>query len=160
VKRTLVLALAATLFSGSITSAQHGPPADVTQLARGAERVVVATVMNVNAAFQVNEHGDELIVSRASIRVDAVLKRGPGAEETDLVVEVEGGTIGDLTLDVSDLPHLERGERAVLFLTRDRRGANVPYGRGQGILKLDSADRVKGSKLTVSEIREAVERAR
>jgi hypothetical protein len=61
---------------------------------------------------------------------------------------------------VSDLPRLERGERAVVFLRRNTRGAIVPHGRGHGILKLDPSDRVQGTQLTLSAVRRAVERAR
>ena len=155
--------LAASIFSLTLASpvaAQHGPPVDMTSLARGADRVVVATVTRVAPVFQTNEFGDELIVSRTHLRVDAVLKPGPGADDQPLVLELEGGTIGDLTLDVSDLPKLARGERAVLFLRRNSRGATVPHGRGHGILKLDSSDRIQGTPLTLSAVRQAVGRAR
>jgi hypothetical protein len=161
VYRTHVLILAATLALSVPVIAQHGRPSDLTGLARAAERVVVATVTRVEPVFQKNEHGDELIVSRTHLRIDTVLKGNrPAPEEEAVVVEVEGGTIGELTLDVSDLPTLERGERAVLFLSKNARGANVPEGRGEGILKLDPSDRVTGTGLTLAEIRAAVERGR
>ena len=162
--RTHVLILAAALALGAPLiaqhGAQHGRPSDLTGLARAAERVVVATVTRVEPVFQKNEHGDDLIVSRTHLRIDKVLKSNRPAQEEAVVVEVEGGTIGDLTLDVSDLPTLERGERAVLFLSKNARGANVPQGRGEGILKLDPADRVTGTGLTLAEVRAAVERGR
>lgn len=151
---TAILALAAPAI------AQHGPPVDLTNLSRGADRVVVATVTHVAPVFQTNEFGDQLIVSRTHLRVDTVLKSGGPSDDQNVVLELEGGTIGDLKLDVSDLPSLERGERAVVFLRRNGRGAIVPHGRGDGILKLDSSDRVKGTQLTLSAVRQAVERAR
>ena len=145
---------------GAVVVAQHGPPIDVTALARGADRVLVATVILVDPAFQTNEFGDELIVSRTHLRVDTVLKGGRQTDDEVVVMELEGGTIGDLTLDVSDLPSLERGERAVVFLGRNSRGALVPHGRGHGILKLESSGRVTGTQLTLAAVRQAVERAR
>jgi hypothetical protein len=148
------------LFASTPLVAQHGPPVDLSALARGADRIVVATVTQVTPAFQRNEFGDELIVSHTRLRIEAGLKGRGKAGEQDVVLELEGGTIGDLTLEVSDLPSLERGDRAVVFLRQNRRGAFVPHGRGQGILKLDSTDHVHGSHLTLSDVRQAVERAR
>lgn len=144
-------------------AARSGPSSDLMSLTRVAEKVVVGTVTRVEPIFQTNEFGDRLIVSRTHVRVDSVLKGGSGSgvrEGEEVVLEVEGGTIGDLTLTVSDLPKLERGERAVLFLRQNSRGAHVPHRRGQGILKLDSSDRVKGSALSLSAVRAAVEQAR
>jgi hypothetical protein len=120
--------------------------------ARGAERVVVGRVASVNAAWQVNDFGDRLIVSAVHVTVDETLK---GQTQQTVDVEVEGGTIGDLTLRVSDLTTFRPGERAVFYLTRSRRGTLVPYMRGQGLLKLDGANRVAGSNTTLDQIRAA-----
>jgi len=159
VRTTRVLLVSMFLLAAPV-AAQHGPSIDLTSLARGADRVVVATVTRVAPVFQTNEFGDELIVSRTHLHVDAVLKPDRRTDEQTLVLEVEGGTIGDLTLEVSDLPTLQRGERAVVFLRRNSRGAIVPHGRGHGILKLDASDRIKGTQLTLSTVRQAVERGR
>jgi hypothetical protein len=158
--RTARVVLVSMSLLAAPVAAQHRPYTDLTSLARGADRVVVATVTRVAPVFQTNEFGDELIVSRTHLHVDAVLKSGRGPDDQALVLEVEGGTIGDLTLDVSDLPTLQRGERAVVFLRRNSRGAIVPHGRGQGILKLDASDRIQGTQLTLSVVRQAVERGR
>jgi len=47
--------------------AQHVP--DIPERARGAERVVVASIRQVNATREQNEYGDDLIVSHASLAV-------------------------------------------------------------------------------------------
>jgi hypothetical protein len=57
---------------------------------------------------------------------------------------------------VSDLPTLATGERAVFFLTPGPDGEFKPHMRGLGILKLDDTDTVRGTSLTVNEIRRAV----
>jgi hypothetical protein len=41
----------------------------------------------------------------------------------------------------------------VFYLARDRRGVFVPHLRGQGLLKLDRADRVRDSAVTLADIR-------
>lgn len=157
-KRVHAFVLSAVVAAAAPLAASDGPRPDLTALARRAERVVVATVTRVEPVFQTNEFGDRLIVSRAHLRVETMLKHDGGPEA--LVLEVEGGTIGDLTLSVSDLPTLEPGERAVVFARRNSRGEFVPEGRGHGILKLDSSDRVQGRPLTLAAVRQAVEQAR
>lgn len=131
-------------------------PVDVRTRARGADRVVVAEVGPVESAYQRNEHGDALIVSRAELRVQQVLKGQVRAGESQLV-EVEGGTVGDITLRVSDMPRLSRGERAIFFLSRNRQGRLVPHLRGLGVLRLDATDRVQGTNLTLDDVRQMLQ---
>ena len=134
------------------TEAQHAPVA-LAERGRGAERVVVGRVSSVHPQWQVNEFGDRLIVSTLHISVEETLK---GDAASAFAVEIEGGTIGGLTLHVSDLTTFAPGERAVFYLRRNGRGAFVPHLRGQGLLKLDSSNRVPGSRLTLAEIRRTI----
>jgi hypothetical protein len=127
---------------------------DYATRARGASQVVVATVEDVQPRFDVNEYGDRLIISRTYLRVEETLK---GGQQNNLVqVDVEGGTIGDVTLKVSDLPALRRGDRAVFFLTQAANGIHHPQGRGLGIVKLDARNAVPGTTSTLTDIRNAV----
>jgi hypothetical protein len=127
-------------------------PPGISERVRGAERVVVASVSDVSASFAANEYGDQLIVSQVSLAVEESLK---GQHTSSMVVEVEGGTVGDLTLEVSSLPRMTPGERAVFFVTTNRHGKFVPHLRGLGILKLDGQNRVRGSALDLAAIRQA-----
>ena len=127
------------------------PPEDVPGLARGATRVVVAAVGDVSARWEVNEFGDEVIVSDVTLHVEESFK---GAPAKSLGMTMLGGTVGDITLEVSSLPTLKRGERAVFFLEANPKGKLVPHRRGYGILKLDSNNRVQGSKVDLNQIRE------
>lgn len=130
--------------------AQDSIPVPLAERARGAERVVVGRVTAVEPMWRTNEFGDRLIVSVVNVSVDETL-RGPA--QSTVTVEVEGGTIGDLTLHVSDLEPVATGDRAVFYLARNARGVFVPHLRGQGLLKLDRTDRVRGSTVTLAEIR-------
>jgi hypothetical protein len=112
--------------------------------------VIVGQVVSVAPVWRVNEFGDRLIVSVVSVAVSETIK---GAAQPTADVEIEGGTIGDLTLRVSDQASLIQGERAVFYLRRDVRGSFVPHLRGQGVLKLDSSGRVPGTSLTLDTIR-------
>src|SRR5204863_9679020 len=138
-----LLAVALTCASAMVY-AEVGPPVDVASRARGAGRVVVARVIDVHAQFETNRFGDQLIVSSALLEVVENLKGAPAAT---LRVSVEGGTVGDLTLKVSDLPAMHTGDRAVFFLDQAAGDNHVPHLRGRGILKLAASDQIEGSTL-------------
>ena len=153
-RRTLVLL--AFLAGAAAAYAGSGPPPDVAARARGAGKVVVARITDVHAHFEINRFGDQLIVSDAVLEV---LETWKGQPESSLEVAVEGGTVGELTLRVSDMPSLSRGERAVFFLDSSDRGMHTPNGRGQGILQLDANDNVEGSTVALDDLRQRVRNA-
>ena len=129
--------------------ASGGRPVAVSERITGAQAVVVARAHSVAPEWRQNAHGDRLIVSRVLLQVEETLKGTPAATR---VLDLEGGTLDGVTLHVSDLPGLAEGERAVFFLNSTSAGEK-PHLRGQGILKLDAGDFVRGSSLHVSEIR-------
>jgi hypothetical protein len=146
---TCVCATAAVLAGGHLAAAAGQFPVTIEERAKGAERVVVASVAEIHAAYETNEYGDELIVSHASLALEDVIK----GNSDKATLALEGGTVNGITLRVSHLPTLSRGERAVFFLDRRPDGEYKPHLDGQGILKLDSTNHVKGSSLTVEDIR-------
>jgi hypothetical protein len=133
----------------AMAATQEGAPVSIDERARGAAKVVVATVGETAARYERNEFGDELIVTYATLSVEEAIK-GPGGPVT---FAIEGGTVEGITMRVSSLPTLQKGERAVFFLEPGKSGEFRPHLRGQGILKLDSGNRVPGSSLTLDEIR-------
>ena len=157
--RIVGFAVATTLGLACATAAaaQEGPPVPLVERARGAEQIILGRVASVSTEFRVNDFGDRLIVSVVRVAVDETLK---GNSQASVDVEVEGGTIGDLTLHVSDQQAFAPGDRAVFYLARSRRGVMVPHLRGQGTLKLDRTSRVPNSSLTLDEIRRTVAAAR
>jgi len=152
----VTLALLLVAVASVNTSASNGKPVDIGAEAKGANRVVVAVVTDVQSRFDVNEFGDRLIISQAWARVDETMK---GSYAPIVAVDVEGGTIGDLALHVSDMPELRPGDRAVFFLDATPSGTHKPHGRGAGVFKLDANDRVPDSDLTLGEIRAQVRAA-
>jgi hypothetical protein len=149
----IIVCLCCGLLGFGLAAAANQAPVPLAERARGAELVVVGRVASVAPAWQVNEFGDRLIVSVVRVVVTETLK---GQGLTSLDVEVEGGTIGDVTLHVSDQTSFAAGERAVFYLNRAARGRFVPHLRGLGLLKLDASDRIPGSSLTLGEIRRQV----
>jgi hypothetical protein len=154
--RRTAMTMAVALLLGAGLNAQHAS-VPLAERTRGAERVIVGRVTAVNPVWRTNEHGDRLIVSIARVSVDEALK-GPVQGSVD--VEIEGGTIGELTLRVSDLEPVANGDRAVFYLTRNARGAYVPHLRGQGFLKLDRSDRVRGENIGLADVRRATAQGR
>ena len=146
--KSVLFALVLTATTAGVAAAD---PVSIPERLQGAERVVVATIASVTSQFEQSRFGDQVIVSRVTLSVEEGLKGAPAAL---LTMTVEGGTVGGVTLEVASLPRLKVGERAVFFLEKDAAGTYVPHLRGQGILKLDATDTVKGSSLTLSAIRE------
>ncbi len=155
-KRTVLALLTISLTATTAGAKVDGLP-DVAEKARGSAKVVLGTVTEVNSEFGENEHGDRLILSRVTVRVDETMK---GVHEGSVLVTLEGGTVGDLKLVVSDMPALEKGNRAVMFLTSSPGGDNRPYGRGSGVVEVGDDDTALESDLTVEDIRAAVRAAR
>jgi hypothetical protein len=143
-----VFAAVIVMTSGRLAGSA-GQAVTIEERAKGAERIVVASISDIRAGYERNAHGDELIISHASLALEEVIK---GNKDKATVV-VEGGTVDGVTLRVSSLPVLSTGERAVFFLNRGPNGEYLPHLNGQGILKLDATNHVKGSSLSLDDIR-------
>ena len=146
----LAAALLTAGASAHLQAASHGRPVTVEERVKGSARVVVARAAEVKPGWRTNRWGDRIIVSRVMLEVQETLK---GQASRQVVVDVEGGSVDGVTLQVSSLPALEEGERAVFFLDDMGSGTFEPHLRGLGILKLDDNDVVKGSSLKLDDIR-------
>lgn len=146
-----VVCIAAATLSASV-----GIPVDVGTRTKGAGQVVIATVTDVYSTFGTTPHGDRVIFTHAQLQVEEVLK---GSAPASVPLTIEGGTVGDVTLRVSDMPTLRVGERGVFFIDAGADGRGRPHGRGLGIVKLDVNDRVKGSELTLGDVKKQVRAA-
>jgi hypothetical protein len=147
-----IVMLAAALFVTPAAASDRG--VSIPDRAKGAPTVVVATVIESVATLERNAHGDQLIVSHLLLQVEETLK---GRAPQIIPLDVEGGTVGGLTLRVSDMEAVDQGDRGVFFVARSQAGANVPHLRGNGIVKLDRANRVRGSNTTLSEVKRLVQ---
>jgi hypothetical protein len=150
---TLALGVGAILSASSNLSAQHGRRVAVGELAPGAERIVVGSVVRSQAVQQSNDNGDQLIVSQTWVHVDETLK---GTPADTLQLDVEGGTLNGITMRVSDMPTLAVGDHVVLFVKRNAAGHYVPHMRGNGILKLGANNVLEDSNVSLDQVRAAV----
>ena len=110
----LLLALGPFAAAGRALGADQ-VPVPIAERARGAERVVAGRVSSVTPEWQTNDYGDRLIVSVVRVNVTETMK---GESSPTVDVDVEGGTIGTLTLRVSDQLTFTPGERAMFFVRR------------------------------------------
>ena len=150
-RTTALLCVVALLLNVALQAQRADVP--VMERARGADEVVVGQVSSVMSVWRDNDFGDRLITSVVHVVVDKTLK---GALRQSVDVEIEGGTVGVLVLRVSDLETFVPGDRAVFYLTHNRRGGLVPHLRGLGLQKIDRAGRISGSSVTLDQVRRDV----
>ena len=134
----------------AMTIASSGRVATLDERLAGSSNVVVATARSVSGEWRESQHGDRIIVSRVELEVTESLK---GSASRTVLLELDGGTRDGVTLQVSGLPLLVSGDRAVFFLGATKGGVHSEYLRGQGILLLDGYDGVRGSSLRLNDIR-------
>lgn len=133
--------------------AQFDRPIPLNERAKGAARIVIATVTDTTARYERNEFGDEYIVTRAYLKVEEAVK---GSTEP-VMLAVEGGTVDGVTMRRSNMPGLAKGERGVFFLTpAGKTGEHRLHLRAQGLLKLDAKGSVRGERLTLEEVKKMI----
>ena len=148
----VAIALSLTLLA-SYAYSDVGPSPDIANRTRGAARVVLGRVLDVQSRFETNRFGDQLIISTLLVEVSETLK---GRQAAMASVVIEGGTVGDLTLRVSDLPSMKAGDRAVFFLDAGTGGVEQLHDRGRGVLKVTSDDRIEGATVSLADIRRSI----
>ena len=153
---SFVCALSVAVLPGFLLASPDAQPGQVAARAKRAERIVVARVSDVHASYGTNEYGDSLIISKVVLDVDETWK---GPQSNVLTAEIEGGTVGDVTLQVSDMPELQQGQRGVFFLSHQGKDRLVLHDRGHGHMKLESDDRIAGSPLKLADVKSLVSSA-
>jgi hypothetical protein len=125
----VAVGLALSLFP-AIAQAQE-EAVTFAQLVKAAQHIFVGNVVAVES-FRADRRGNARIRTRVTFSVDEKL-RGSGAVT---VLEFLGGTVGDLTLEVADMPQFSVGERYVVFALDGDRWVNPVVGFTQGLLRV------------------------
>jgi len=125
-------------------------PTDLATRLRGASRTIVGRVARLEPRMVRTPRGDRMIVTRTWVRVEEALK---GRADSLLAVDVEGGTIGELSMRVSDIEPLKVGERAIVMMEPTADGAWRPHRRGLGLLRLTSDNRVHELGVSLADVR-------
>lgn len=134
-----------------VSNVAEAGPAEIAlqQQLKTAAVTVVGQVVETRAVRSQNAAGDDIIITRAMVRVTETL-RGPRVAW--LPLELEGGTLNGVTLKVSDVPQVQEGDRAVFLADRQGEGF-VLHGRGAGVLALNAADGIEGTNLHLDDVR-------
>lgn len=101
------------------------------QMVRQADVIFIGDVIDV-VPFEVRRASGRSIKTRVTFRVvDPIY----GARATVEVFEFLGGTIGDVTMQVAEMPTFARGDRRLMFARRER-SINPIVGFSQGLMKV------------------------
>jgi len=142
VRAFLVTAVFAALSCGPLAAdaAARTVPMSVDRMAGHAHRVVVAQVTSV----QPRTDAAQGVVTEVELLTERLLK---GVAPAAFTLVVPGGTVGEITVWVSDTPAMAVGERVVLFLDASDR---VVAGE-HGCLRVRK-DRVAGTDHTLAQL--------
>ena len=147
--RTAIIVALASLCNVALAADSTIPTNLATRL-RGASRTVVGSVARLEPRMVRTPRGDRMIVTRTWLRVDEALK---GRADSLLAVDVEGGTIGELSMRVSDIEPLQVGERAVVMVEPAPDRSWRPHRRGLGLLRLTEDNRVRELGVSLADVR-------
>jgi hypothetical protein len=131
----LVGLLAASLSLSASARASLVEALDLEALVAEADQVVLARVLALNSYFDARGQ----IVTDVSMQVEESVK-GDHAPGAAIVVQRQGGTVGDVGMRVSGEPNFVIGETVVLFGARATGGALRPVGMSQGALRVFEKD--------------------
>jgi hypothetical protein len=131
-RRSLVVVALTSLACVASLSATTVLPITFEELVSEATTIVRGEVVDVRAEWRDHADGAE-IVTKVTVRVQQILKGRPG---TQLELAFLGGTIGDRTLAISDMPQFRVGERDFLFIDDVSRPASPLVGFFAGRLSI------------------------
>jgi hypothetical protein len=114
-------------------------PVTFRELVQNADVIFVGEVVGQRASWDMTRDGRSIVTS-VQFNVVRVLKGNVG-----LVTQLDflGGTIGDLTMDVSGVPRFQSGDRDVLFVGAVRNAVSPLIGFSQGRFRIER-DAVSG----------------
>lgn len=88
---------------------------NIEQLKEKSSHIVVGKVKEVESFYATNAWGDKLIMSEVKLKVEKAIK---GVAPDVVAFIVEGGTVGDVMLRVSNVPFFEEGDDFVVYLKK------------------------------------------
>ena len=143
-----VLAMTALLLDALPASSTTVLPQSLDELVLKAETIFIGEVVDRRSLWERRAEGRR-IVTIVTFDVTRVLKGRLGLR-TEL--RFLGGTIGDVTLDVPDMPTFQAGDRDVLFVSPERNAVSPLVGFSQGRFRVvqDAVTGETGSSVTVT----------
>lgn len=112
IKYLLPLALIALAIPCIRVTATTVIPPTFEQLVQQAELIFQGTVTDVKSVSE-GEGAQRHISTYVTFQVEDIVKGNPGKSYT---IRMLGGTVGDLTMEITDTPKFHQGDREVLFV--------------------------------------------
>lgn len=126
----------ACLFPADLTAQRREPlpspfvPLGIERMSELATQVVAGTIEAMESTWNLDH---SRIHTRVTMRVERVLS---GQAGNRIVFRIPGGTVGDTTVMVSEMPHFRVGEETVVFLRGTRGRLPSVLGGTEGKLPL------------------------
>jgi hypothetical protein len=111
-KTNYLLVLSALFLAAFSAQATTVIPPTFDQLVTDAEFIFQGNVTDVRSQW-IGEGGQRQIVTYVTFKVEDAVKGSPGANYT---IRMLGGTVGDITMAISDAPQFKIGDKDILFV--------------------------------------------
>lgn len=121
---------------------------DIRQLSREADIIVIGEIEKSLAPKKIAIGEDESIFTDYKISIEKYIKSD--AADSELIVRVQGGTIGSQEVFVENEAKLRSGEKVLLFLKRLEGNLWTVLGAGQGKYALEQGKAMNDYGLSVS----------
>ena len=109
-------------------------PLGIERMSELATQVVAGRIEKMESTWN---HDHSRIYTRVTMRVERVLS---GQAGNRIVFRIPGGTVGETTVMVSEMPHFREGEETVVFLRGTRGRLPSVLGGVEGKMPLSRAD--------------------
>ena len=109
-------------------------PLGIAKMSELATQVVAGTIEKMESTWN---HDHSRIYTRVTMRVERVLSGQAGRQ---IVFRIPGGTVGDTTVMVSEMPHFRVGEETVVFLRGTRGRLPSVLGGPEGKMPLSRGE--------------------
>lgn len=109
-------------------------PLGIQKMSELATQVVAGTIERMESTWN---HDHSRIYTRVTMQVERVLSGQAGER---IVFRIPGGTVGETTVMVSEMPHFRVGEDTVVFLRGTRGRLPSVLGGVEGKMPLSRAD--------------------
>ena len=138
--RAAAALIALLVFPVSLAAQRQEPipspfaPLGIAKMSELATQVVAGAIEKMEGTWN---HDHSRIYTRVTMRVERVLSGQAGRQ---IVFRIPGGTVGDTTVMVSEMPHFRVGEETVVFLRGTRGRLPSVLGGPEGKMPLSRGE--------------------
>ena len=132
--------VALLVIPAAVAAQRQGPipspfaPLGIAKMSELATQVVAGAIEKMESTWN---HDHSRIYTRVTMRIERVLSGQAGRQ---IVFRIPGGTVGDTTVMVSEMPHFRVGEETVVFLRGTRGRLPSVLGGPEGKMPLSRGE--------------------